>query len=198
MTDPVAATRATYDVIASDFERRTRTPFADLIADLDGFVSALPLGARVADVGCGPGRDAALLRERGVTVIPLDFSMEMLRIGDRSRAVQADMRALPLQSTSLDGVWCQAAMLHIPLAGVPAVLSEFGRVLRPGGKLYLTVAEGDGEGWQTGGYDGEIRWFAHHRVDSLAALLTGAGFATTGVRQRTSHREWLVITADRR
>ncbi|HEX6501011.1 MAG TPA: class I SAM-dependent methyltransferase [Micromonosporaceae bacterium] len=198
MTDPVAVTRATYDTIAVEYERRTRTPFAGLADDVDAFASALPVSALVADVGCGPGRDAALLSERGPVVVRLDLSLAMLRMGDRSRAVQADMRALPLRSDSLDGVWCQAAMLHVPLADAPLALAEFGRVVRRDGVLYLAVAEGDGEGWQTDVHSGEHRWFAHHRVDSLSALLAGAGFSVRDVTRRSSHRDWLVVRARRR
>jgi ubiquinone/menaquinone biosynthesis C-methylase UbiE len=197
MTDPVAGTRETYDAIAAEFDRLTREPWAELAADVEAFVTRLPTGALVADVGCGPGRDAALLRARGVEVIRLDVSLAMLRIGERSRAVQADMRALPLRSRSLEGLWCQAALLHVPLADVPAVLAEFARVAKAGGPLHLTVAEGDGEGWQSDMYGGKPRWFAHHRRDSLMSALADAGFTTTRVRHRLIHRHWLAIQARR-
>ncbi|WP_433047945.1 class I SAM-dependent methyltransferase [Dactylosporangium sp. CS-033363] len=108
------------------------------------------------------------------------------------------MRALPFQAGSLDGVWCQAALLHVPLGGVPAVLAEFGRVVRAGGPWQLTVAEGDGEGWQSELYDGNPRWFAHHRADSLTAMLADAGFAAGRVRRRSANREWLAVRARKR
>lgn len=49
-------------------------------------------------------------------------------------------------------------------------------MLRRGGLLHLAVAEGDGEGWQSDQYDGQPRWFAHHREAPLAALLWADGF----------------------
>jgi ubiquinone/menaquinone biosynthesis C-methylase UbiE len=106
-------------------------------------------------------------------VVRLDLSMARLRMGEPCGAVQADMRALPLKSASVDGLRCQAAMLHVPLADVPGVLSEFGRVVTAIGRLHLTLAEGDGEGWQSDLYDGEPRWFTHHRVDSLGHARRG-------------------------
>lgn len=197
MTDPVSTTRSTYDSIAVEFERVTRNPFSGHGDDLDAFVSMLAPGARVADVGCGPGRDAALLRERGVAVVRLDLSMAMLRLGDHSARAQVDMRVLPVRSGSLDGVWCHAALLHIPLADAPRVVAELGRVVRPAGALHLAVAEGDGEGWQTDLYDGAPRWFAHHRIEGLSVMLDQAGFVVEDVRRHSSHRDWLVVRASK-
>jgi ubiquinone/menaquinone biosynthesis C-methylase UbiE len=70
--------------------------------DVAAFVNAVPAGATVAGIGCGPGRDAAALTEHGLRVFRLDISLSMLRPGDPARIVQADMRALPIRSASLD------------------------------------------------------------------------------------------------
>ncbi len=123
--------------------------------------------------------------------------MGMLRIGGLSDVVQADMRELPLVTASLDGVWSHAALLHLPLADAPLALAEFARVLRRGGALHLTVAEGDGEGYQTDLYGGRPRFFAHHREDGLVAALAAAGFVTVQVERDSSHRDWLTVDAVR-
>ena len=49
------------------------------------------------------------------------------------RLMQADLRSVPLAAASLDGIWCCAAMLHVPEDQTMMVLNEFRRVLRPGG-----------------------------------------------------------------
>ncbi len=191
-------TRATYDRIADAYRRRTGAAFAGLVDDLDALGELIPPGARVADIGCGPGRDASLLRERGYEVIGLDLSLGMLRAGGAGRCVQADMRALPLATGSLDAVWCQAAMLHVPRPDVPAVVGEFRRVLRDGGALHLAGAAGDDDGWEPCSYDADSpRWFVRHRYEPLAALLAEAGFAVVDVARRVTHRDWLRIRATR-
>jgi SAM-dependent methyltransferase len=85
----VTVTQSTYDTIAAEFERRTRSGFEGLAEEMAAFTAPLPAGARVADVGCGPGGDTGLLERRGYWVARLDLSEQMLRLGDGSRVVSA-------------------------------------------------------------------------------------------------------------
>jgi SAM-dependent methyltransferase len=193
--DPVAMTRDTYELIAGEYAKRNRDHFPGLLAAATEFANAVPAGP-VADIGCGTGRDLQLLRKCGLSAIGLDLSRAMLTAGGLTGVAQADMRALPLRTDSLAGVWCQAALLHIPHTQVPAVLAEMSRVCVRGGRLYLAVAEGDGETVEpppSGG--GLLRFFAYHRIDPMRELLAGAGFEVTAVRREAAHRQWLHINA---
>jgi ubiquinone/menaquinone biosynthesis C-methylase UbiE len=112
---------------------------------------------------------------------------------------QADMRALPIATGSLDAVWCVAALLHIPRPDVPVVLSEFARVLRPGGELTISLAEGDGELWEPVSYESSRRrWYVLHRIEPFTTQLCEAGFDALGYSRRSTHREWLHLRARRR
>ena len=60
-------------------------------------------GARILDLGCGPGRHAAELARSGARVVGFDLSRAMLRRAherDSAMLVRGDMRALPFQSGS--------------------------------------------------------------------------------------------------
>ena len=109
----------------------------------------------------------------------------------------ADLRQLDFPDGYFDGIWCSAALLHIPLADVPRVLAEFARVSAPGAVLHLQVAEGDGELWEIDHYPGERRFFAHHREPDLTAALATVGFAVRGVSRNQGHRNWLIMDATR-
>lgn len=97
-------------------------------------------GARLLDIGCGPGASLALLQEQGYAALGLDLSLPLLKDAARARpacpAVQADFNnKLPFTEQSLDGVICECVL---SLAAVPAdTLQECARVLRPGGRLLL-------------------------------------------------------------
>jgi SAM-dependent methyltransferase len=199
VTDHIAETQATYDLIATDYAGRWAGSADWIAAELDHLSAVLPGGARVADIGCGPGHHTRLLRERGFRAMGLDLSWGMLRSQRAPGVAQADMRALPLRTGSLDSVWCAAALLHVPRSDVPVVLGEFARLLRPGGELTASVAEGDGEFAEPVSYEpSRRRWFVLHRIEPLTAQLSGAGFDVTGFSRRSTHRGWLWIRARRR
>lgn len=195
--EPNAETQETYGLIADAYAQRNSTVNPQLHKDAESLRADLPSGSLVADIGCGPGRDVAFLRESGYRVIGLDFSIGQLRSGGLSGVAQADMRRLPMRTDGVDAIWCHAALLHLSRADVPAVLSEFSRVVRVGGLLYLAVAEGDGEAWEVASAygSGRRRWFTYHRESDLTALLASAGFEVYRTRRMQSHRRWLALYA---
>jgi ubiquinone/menaquinone biosynthesis C-methylase UbiE len=106
---------------------------------LDG----LPRGV-VLDAACGTGRHSAYLASIGHTVIGVDTSVAML---ERAREKvpdgefhEADLSALPLPDDHVDLVVCALALVHVP--DLEPVLSEFVRVLRPGGNLVISDQRG--------------------------------------------------------
>jgi SAM-dependent methyltransferase len=151
----------------------------------------------VVDVGCGPGREIGLLRSLGFRAFGVDRSVGQLLAGRLGGVVRGDMRWLPLRTGSVDALWCQAALLHVPRAEVPAVPAEFGRVVRPGGRLYLSVAEGDGQGFEVASNYGsdQRRWFTNHREPELTRLLAAVGFEVEQVSRASAYRDWLALHA---
>ena len=108
-------------------------------------------GQNCLDVGCGEGRHslAAYLRP-GVDVVGLDLSDEDLatantRIADMEvfdpegsvRFMRGDATRLPFPDHSFDRVICSEVLEHIP--NYLNVIEELVRVLKPGGKLAISV-----------------------------------------------------------
>lgn len=157
--------------------------------------AALPAGALVADVGCGPGNDTVRLRELGLRAHGFDLSQAMLTAREVPGQVRADLRRLPLPDGVLDGLWCIAVLLHIPRELVPGALAEFRRVLRPGGHAVITVAEGDGEGWERYPFQDGVpnRYFIYHSRAAFTELLTAAGFEILWINCASTHRDWLTL-----
>jgi len=99
-------------------------------------------GRFICDIGSGSGRLTIPMAERGLTVVSIDISEEMLLIG-RRRAAEAgllarttfilgDAERLPLQSGVFDAATCYGALHHVP--DPAAVIAEAGRILRDGGR----------------------------------------------------------------
>lgn len=174
----VKQTIASYDRIAPEYARRWRDR-AVMAPALARFTAALPAGALLLDVGCGPGFDGAILRSNGFRVVGLDLSRGMLeaaRMEYPGAYVQADMRRLPLRP-GVDGVWCNAALLHLSRADAASALRDFHRVLAPGGILYLALKEGQGEEQRSDAYGPDVpRYFTYWLDDQLDEALRAAGF----------------------
>ena len=133
---------------------------------------------RILDAGCGPGRDAALLRLAGAQVVGLDLARAMLqearRLDDSAQLSQGDLRRLPFATNSFDAVWCFAALGHLPPAAIAHALSEFRRILN-GGWLYVVVRQGSGV--RTASWQGSLpRYFTDLTPETLTTALHAAGF----------------------
>lgn len=105
-----------------------------LVLDHLGDVS----GKRVADVGCGKGRFARIVKERYplATVIALDLAEAMLLHVPRAIApVAATMTALPLKSESVDAAYATESLEHA--VDIPAAVAELARIVKPGGRIAI-------------------------------------------------------------
>jgi SAM-dependent methyltransferase len=97
---------------------------------------------RVLDLGSGAGRFVAALREAGAEPVGVEIAAAALERAARV-APGADLRLLeadgsiPLEHASVDVVWCSEVLEHV--ADTAHLLLEVRRVLRPGGRLLVTV-----------------------------------------------------------
>jgi SAM-dependent methyltransferase len=190
--------QAAYDQIAAAYadQNRSSRSFPDL---REAFAARLPPAATVADLGCGPAFDGAWFARNRYRVAGLDRSAGMLAAAARAlpgRLVQADLRRLPLARACLDGIWCSAALLHVPEEQTPAVLDEFRRVLRPGGCLALVTARGEGVRCEPVPYaPGVRRWFFYRPAGRLCGELGAARFQVVTVTEGETSRPWVKILA---
>jgi 16S rRNA (guanine(1405)-N(7))-methyltransferase len=148
----------------------------DLTKECELFRERLPRG-KVLDLGCGGGRDAAMLTRNGYHVTGLDASPEMVRAA-RIKAPSAtfvvgDMRALPFGESEFDGLWCLSVLVHSYDATALQVLRECSRVLRPSGVLLLSVKEGAPV---LRVKNGEPVFYRRYSEEEIVALVRKAGF----------------------
>lgn len=137
----------------------------------------LPEGARVLDVGTGPGTMPRRIAEAapGLQVDAIDVSPEMITWAQQTATpgvtfTVADVAALPWPDATFDIIVSTLSQHH--WADVDAGLREVRRVLRPGGQAWV--------------YD--VRW-ALPQEESVA---TSLGTGTSVVRERRLARtSWL-------
>ena len=132
MFDDVAARYdLTNDVLSLGQDRRWRRLVREAVA-------ARP-GERVLDIAAGTGTSSEPFADAGVDVVPADFSLGMLRVGNRRRPdlafTAADAMRLPFADASFDAVTMSFGLRNV--ADPALALREFLRVTRPGGRLVV-------------------------------------------------------------
>ena len=190
---------AAYDRLAATYENQEDDPYcADL--EFPAMTDLVPdvAGNRVLDAGCGTGRYAEWLVERGADVLAVDSNAEMLararaRVGDRAAVHQGDITE-PLtfvDDGAFDGVVCGLSLHYVEDWREP--FSEFARILRPGGFLVFSAqhpvdeyvafdaenyfeTERERMTWSAGGEDVEVPFYRRPLAEAINPLLeTGFG-----------------------
>lgn len=175
---------SSYDRIADDYVRRIYGELAHKPLDrqlLDEFADRTRGHGVVCELGCGPGHVARYLHERGVAICGVDLSQEMVKralaLNPGIEFYQGDMRQLAFADDAWAGIVAFYSIVHIPHSELTTALSEWRRVLRPGGLVLLAFHVGD----ETVHYD-EL-WshevsldFVLFRPDQVASSLREAGF----------------------
>lgn len=146
----IASPRAVYDTWhgSHEVDRDADAPWHQLLfSHLDG-VRDLER-CRVLEIACGRGGLACRLAahvHRPAQLVAADFSMTAITKG-RSHAAHrglqsvhwslSDLHAIPLQTASFDTVISCESIEHLERPRIAC--AEFARVLKPGGRLYLTT-----------------------------------------------------------
>ena len=199
-------TVASYETFAEDYRAGTQEMPDEVRAAIEQFVSALDAGARVLEIGSGPGRDALALEEAGLSVRRTDITpafVRMLRADGFTADVLdplSDDLDDPERDAPYDGVWASASLVHARREDLPIALAALARATRPGGALHLALKEGDGARFSTHGHVGGPRHFTFWREESLRAVLEDAGWVVDDVRRAPGLRNetWLDVQASRR
>jgi SAM-dependent methyltransferase len=149
-----------------DPENATIREFVHRVAEL------IPAGARLLDAGAGDSPYRKIFDHTNY------IAVDMAATGYHqfgSIAVRGSLDALPFSSDAFDAVVCTQVLEHVPDPG--RVLSELGRVLKAGGKLFLTVPQS----WEV--HEAPYDYFRFTRY-GLEVLFATADLEVISIRPR--------------
>ena len=166
-------------------------------------------GRRILDAGCGSGPLLAALRDRGAVVAGIDKSAGMVELARRRLGDDADLRVaelgspLPFADGTFDDVTASLVLHYLEDWG-PA-LAELRRVLKPGGRLLVSVNHPFAENlwhreaglkpdyfatynyiveWTAGGQSALLR-FWNRPLHAMTDAFTAAGFRISVISEPT-------------
>ncbi len=142
-------------------------------------VKALHLknGDVLLDVACGTGDQGfSALKRADIQVIGLDYSFNMLELAkqkidkrglaDHFEVVQGDAENLPFQDNQFDALSISYGIRNV--GTISAALSEFYRVLKPGGRVSI-LEFSEPQGWLVGGL---YRFYFDHILPKIAGMMS--------------------------
>ncbi|HET9161603.1 MAG TPA: class I SAM-dependent methyltransferase [Caulobacteraceae bacterium] len=122
-----------YDENARSYVQTARP--SGLSPDLLTFLQRLEPGASILELGCGSGHDAAEMECLGFVVEATDGSAAMAAIASETLGRKINvLRFEDLDAADrYDAVVACASLLHVPVEGLPRVLTGVWKCLKPGG-----------------------------------------------------------------
>jgi SAM-dependent methyltransferase len=194
---PAERTVRWYDRHAEEYAEWTRQ--IDLSGLRGRFLSLVPEGERVLDVGCGAGRDLKRFSEEGWEAVGIDPSGEMARrAANYAGTVVHERRAQEFEPDGqFGGIWACASLLHVPREELPAVFRRLAGWLCLEGVLYASFRAGEGQ-------DQEARFFNGVGREEVVDLTRGTdGLAlqeawTTGDSGGRDEVTWTNLLAESR
>jgi SAM-dependent methyltransferase len=182
-----AATAEAYDAVAARYADFVRGELdylpldRALLAAFAEYVRAAG-GGLVAELGCGPGRITAHLRDLGLDVFGLDLSPAMIDLARSAhpglRFEVGSMDALGLADGVLGGIVSWYSVIHALPRELPAYFAEFARVLASGGHLLAAFFESAGGPVEA--FDHTVAPAFRWPIDELAVLAGEAGLEEVG------------------
>ena len=161
----------------------------------------IPPGGQLLDYGCGSGRFAARMRERGWNACGMDFSAQAAETARRAFGLHAIHGSLPhpdVPPNSFDAITVREVLehLHDPNTALRAVFDA----LKPGGYLYASVPNLAGWGFRAFGPAWSAldlpRHLTHFTPTTLGRVLTDCGFVVLATRTR-GHGKWTANSVTR-
>lgn len=156
---------------------------------------------QIVDLGCGHGTDTLHFSSLGHHLLSVDFSINLLNhakgLAPKAHYLHVDMRDFSkvLLPESLDGIWANASLLHLPKTDAKAVLSNLRSAVKVGGVLYFNLKLGaddavageagerfeldarystNGEGGSGG--DDARKLYSYFTLEEVKEMVKGAGW----------------------
>lgn len=189
--DKTKRTIETYNLHVCSYENKFMD-FSNYIKKIKAFCSQLEPGARVLDVGCGPGNVEKLLVESGkeFKILGIDLADEMIKhartnvVSPGVEFIVGDIRNIGLEAGTYDAVIASFCLPHLTDKEAEKLIQDISRVLRDGGLLYLSCMEGNKSGFESTSFSfGDYIYFNYYSEEFIQRMLRKNGLEITELKR---------------
>jgi ubiquinone/menaquinone biosynthesis C-methylase UbiE len=123
-------------------------------------------GRRVADIGCGKGRFARVLKDSNphASIVAFDLAESMLRaVPDNVLPCCGSMTALPFPDASFDAAYATESLEHA--VDIEGAVRELCRIVTPGGRI--VIIDKNVEQWGRLETPAWEKWFERRALEKL-------------------------------
>jgi cyclopropane fatty-acyl-phospholipid synthase-like methyltransferase len=178
MTDVKGLVERGYDQIADRYlEARVELARDDFLTNV---AVRLPPNAAVLDVGCGAGVPVARYLSERFRVVGVDISEEQVRrareLVPQAAFCRMDMTALGFPDESFDAICSLYAIFHVPRGDHPGIFESFHRLLKPAGRILVSLGCWDMEESVERDWLGAPMFWSSFRPEKSLEMIREAGF----------------------
>lgn len=111
------------------------------------FLSDIPKGGTILDLGCGSGRDSKAFIDRGYNVTAIDGSKQLAE--EATKVIGKDVIVSKFEelvlSRKYNGIWACASLLHVNRKDIVDVIKNVSSNLSSSGIFYMSFKYGNNE-----------------------------------------------------
>lgn len=156
---------------------------------LSVMLNAMPRGARVLDLGCGPGTQTQEIHSR-FELTAVEISRRLVGFArknmPRANVLHADMTLVNFSENSFDGVSAFYSLIHVPRNEQGPLLHRIAKWLRPAGLFVATFSCRCEEAELEQDWHGAPMFWSSHDCKTNKRLVEEAGFDIVSANEETA------------
>lgn len=166
---------------------------------LESFLGNFTKDSIIGDLGCGPcGHVEKFAAKKGINVVGIDISEKCIDIAKTHnpdmRFEVGDFSELRFEDNYFDGLILYYSIIDTPKIYLNNIFKELGRVLKKNGLIFLSVKEGNEEGFQDEliGIETQV-YFTLFKVKEIKSLLKNNSFEIQSLEKRMPYEDEIKI-----
>jgi len=105
------------------------------------------LGSYLLEIGCGSGRDASFMYQKGYDILAIDGSKEMIREAEKCHPdLEGNLKVMKIpeecnfKSSYFDGVYSIAMLMHLDKNSIHRTIEKIAMILKIDGQFLFSVS----------------------------------------------------------